>query len=297
MPMKIVICKNCQTRYLGKYCPNCGQKATVRRLNWRALWDNLACSITNADRGILFTIKELFTRPGYMMRNYLAGKRVNYFRPFSMLFVVAAAYLILSIYIFPERESLDPLSKVEKTTGSTQAKNSSRFVAKGGESDIGEAIAEFIFDLQEELGYVMDTPLTRYLIAQLIDHPVPRSILLLFSIALVMPLIFRRNGGRKYNYVEYLFIGAYMTCQRFLVDIVLLPYMYWIGSANFLLVVSYIGLTAWNHKQLFGMRWPAAIWKTLLLMIVAFFVVLILGAILLTLFLVGIIGVALLLKG
>lgn len=53
----------------------------------------LAYSFTHADRrGIFFTIKALFTRPGHMLREYILGHRANYFRPFPLLIILATLY-------------------------------------------------------------------------------------------------------------------------------------------------------------------------------------------------------------
>ncbi len=53
----------------------------------------LAYSFTHADRrGIFFTIKALFTRPGHMLREYILGRRANYFRPFPLLIILATLF-------------------------------------------------------------------------------------------------------------------------------------------------------------------------------------------------------------
>jgi hypothetical protein len=55
----------------------------------------------NLEDGFLFTFKELFWRPGYMIRDYLQGKRKPYFKPFQLLFVLGALYFILTRVIDP----------------------------------------------------------------------------------------------------------------------------------------------------------------------------------------------------
>jgi Protein of unknown function (DUF3667) len=48
------------------------------------------------DKGILFTTKELFTRPGHSIREFLDGKRVRHFKPISMVIILAGIYGFLS---------------------------------------------------------------------------------------------------------------------------------------------------------------------------------------------------------
>lgn len=113
--MKKTTCLSCETRFSGNYCPWCGQKATVGRLSRFTLFDDLFYSFTSMDRGFLFTIRELFTRPGHMMRDYLAGRRSCYYRPFAMLTVLAGVYLLLSLLLLPE-EAADPQAVTVSTS-------------------------------------------------------------------------------------------------------------------------------------------------------------------------------------
>ncbi len=126
-----------------------------------------------------------------MMRDYLAGRRSCYYRPFAMLTVLAGVYLLLSLLLLPE-EVADP----QAVTVSTSA---------GGISDRLPSWVVTLIDV-------------------LFRHPVTASLLLIFTAARVTPWVFRKEGGRRYNYVEYLFVGVYMASQRFVIDIVLLPY-------------------------------------------------------------------------
>lgn len=217
----------------------------MRRLSWRTLGNDLLYSFTSMDRGFVFTIKELFSRPGHMMHDYLGGRRQCYFRPFALIILLAAAYLLLKTLIFSAEET------VSTVVGSAAA-----FPA------VVDGAAAFSSPLRELIGTAL-------------RHPATLSLLLLFAIALMTPWVFRKDGGRAYNYVEYLFIGAYMSSQRFVADLVLLPYRLIPESAGwpeveFLLAPIYIGLTAWNYKQFFGMRWRRAIPKTIWLMILSF---------------------------
>lgn len=52
----------------------------------------------NFDKGILFTIKELFTRPGLAIKDFIKGKRVNYFKPISFLILVVGIYSFIFLY-------------------------------------------------------------------------------------------------------------------------------------------------------------------------------------------------------
>ncbi|MFI2743088.1 DUF3667 domain-containing protein [Zhouia sp. PK063] len=88
----VTVCKNCQHSFEGKYCNNCGQSAEVNRIGKGFIFRDLHSGLFNIDEGFLFTVKELFTRPGEAIHDFIKGKRVQYFMPVSMLLVLASLY-------------------------------------------------------------------------------------------------------------------------------------------------------------------------------------------------------------
>ena len=95
------VCLNCDTQFVGNYCPNCGQDSRTEKLTVKHIFTNFFSGFLNVDNGFLNTILCLFYRPGYMINDYLKGKRVNYFKPFQTLFVLATLYLILAHFLDP----------------------------------------------------------------------------------------------------------------------------------------------------------------------------------------------------
>src|SRR5689334_17205611 len=85
-----MVCKNCEGSFEGKFCSNCGQKADIHRITLKHLFHELFHAITHADKGILLLAKDLLTRPGYVAREYLDGKRKKYFNPLSFMVITAA---------------------------------------------------------------------------------------------------------------------------------------------------------------------------------------------------------------
>lgn len=82
-------CKNCHNHFKGNYCNNCGQKSGVKRFTLSNLLKVFLDGFLHMKSGLLFTIKELFVRPGEVLREYIAGKRVKYFNPFSYLVLIS----------------------------------------------------------------------------------------------------------------------------------------------------------------------------------------------------------------
>lgn len=88
-------CKNCDQTIQDdqSYCPHCGQKSDVTRLNFRQLIKDIWIAFSNTDEGFLLLIKELVYKPGKVARAYVSGRRKHYFNPFSYLAIMVAIAL------------------------------------------------------------------------------------------------------------------------------------------------------------------------------------------------------------
>ncbi len=111
-------CQNCGNTYTGNYCNRCGQDSKTGRFSFRYIIKNALGGLSNIDNGFWRTLIELLYRPGYMINDFIKGKRIHYFRPFQTLFVLAAIYILLvqlaNPYV-PQKET-PQLSKSEQLT-------------------------------------------------------------------------------------------------------------------------------------------------------------------------------------
>ena len=88
-------CSNCGYSFTGRICPQCGQAATWMRYTWRQMILNVLDIWGLGNRPMFRTLRELFTRPGYMVRDYLGGHRQFYFPPFKLL----AVSIVLVVFV------------------------------------------------------------------------------------------------------------------------------------------------------------------------------------------------------
>lgn len=74
----------------GKFCQSCGQAAkTHKRITLGVILHELPHQLFHLDHALPHTIIALLTRPGHAIREYLAGKRVKMYSPFTLLFMVS----------------------------------------------------------------------------------------------------------------------------------------------------------------------------------------------------------------
>jgi hypothetical protein len=107
-------CLNCNTPLISNYCAQCGQKASTHRYSIRHFIEHdVIHSIWHVDKGILFTLKQLFTRPGHSIREYIEGKRVGYFSFFTLLLLLLGFSVFLNNYKLVEMADIMPASSKE----------------------------------------------------------------------------------------------------------------------------------------------------------------------------------------
>ena len=88
------ICDCCGTSFRGNFCPQCGMKSTFARMNMK-LAVKESFRFMGFDPRLTLTTKELFWRPGYMMRDYMSGYAQFYYPPFNMLVITTLFFVIV----------------------------------------------------------------------------------------------------------------------------------------------------------------------------------------------------------
>lgn len=237
-------CKNCKHFFEGNFCNHCGQTANTHEINFKSIVHEIQHSIFHIDKGILYTTKELFQRPGQTIREYLDGKRVKHFKPFAYIFILSTIYALLTRLSHKSTFLTDFLDGFY--TGTTADKS---------KTDLGF------------LGEVVQWMSSHYAYTTLLIIPI---------ISLASYLCFYRT---KYNYFQHLILNSFVAGQRTVLFLILLPFTYFItdkeinGTIDTIKVYSGICLTFWIYYQFFNSSKPI---KRVLLTILTYFTMVIL---------------------
>ena len=90
-------CLNCGSPLSGKFCDNCGQKATVHRLQVKEIVSEFLLSPFHIENhGLPWTFLWLFTKPGEVIRKYVFGKRKLLYPAFRYLVLGGTIATIIS---------------------------------------------------------------------------------------------------------------------------------------------------------------------------------------------------------
>lgn len=243
------VCKHCGTEYVGGYCPKCSMPARWQRFNLKLLILNFMDIWGLGNRPMFRTIRDLFWRPGYMIKDYLRGHHLSYFPPFKML-AVWTVILVFLIWLIPHlfggaAETVTQSVGFEDTINVSEINNHN--------------ISSTSKTLFEQLDRVIE---------YLDDHMLYRIILQNILIVIAVKWAFRKYSD--FNYVETFISMIYINCQFLIIAIVealftwkvpemgdFVPYMMELGSLTIPLVLTY------DFHQLYDVSWKTALWRTI----------------------------------
>ncbi|TWF35683.1 uncharacterized protein DUF3667 [Chitinophaga polysaccharea] len=85
-------CLNCGTEVPERYCTHCGQENTVQHETFGHLVGHFVADIFHYDSQFLTTLKALIIKPGFLTREYMAGRRVRYVNPIKLYVFVSFVF-------------------------------------------------------------------------------------------------------------------------------------------------------------------------------------------------------------
>ena len=94
-------CHNCDRDFTGNYCPYCSQKAGEGPIGWDSVRKSVMEIWGLGSRSLPQTIGRLILRPGYLIGDYIDGRRQVSFPPVKMLFIVSVVVVFFIYYVLP----------------------------------------------------------------------------------------------------------------------------------------------------------------------------------------------------
>ncbi|HEV2352942.1 MAG TPA: DUF3667 domain-containing protein [Puia sp.] len=145
-------CLNCQATLYGRYCHVCGQENLEPKETVWHLVSHFFNDITHFDGKFFSTVKFLLRKPGFLSREYVAGRRASYLNPIRMyVFTSAIFFLILfalknprdmvNVNEKPDRERAADLRQMQ---ANLQQELASDGVDSAARQRIGEAVRQSV---------------------------------------------------------------------------------------------------------------------------------------------------------
>ena len=89
------VCLNCHADLHGRYCHECGQENLEPKETFWHLLTHFAYDVTHFDGKFFSSLKLLLFRPGFLSREYGAGRRAAYLNPIRMYVFTSAFFFII----------------------------------------------------------------------------------------------------------------------------------------------------------------------------------------------------------
>jgi hypothetical protein len=81
-------CENCNNQINGYFCSNCGQTAKLKRIDKHYISHELL-HLLHFEKGFFFNVRELLTRPGLSIKEFLHKNRNRHMKPVPFLILTA----------------------------------------------------------------------------------------------------------------------------------------------------------------------------------------------------------------
>ena len=99
-------CRNCGTPLAGKFCPECGQRSHTHVAPLREIAEDFARQQFGFDAKFLHSILPLLIRPGFLTREYCAGREERYVKPFRLYLFSSLLFFFLAAFMWPQGGNL-----------------------------------------------------------------------------------------------------------------------------------------------------------------------------------------------
>ena len=113
-------CHNCGIRLTGPFCAACGQKAVRLDIRLHDFFHEFVHEMAHVDGRIFQSILRLLTRPGYLTREYLQGRRVRWISPIRLYLIFSLVYFAASLSPAGNPVQLDTPAASERANAELQ---------------------------------------------------------------------------------------------------------------------------------------------------------------------------------
>ena len=104
-------CLNCGTTVDQRFCTHCGQENLEPKETVGHIIGHFFADITHFDSKLFITLKDLIIRPGFLTREYVAGRRMSYLNPIRMYIFISAMFFLT---LFAGKKEHEPVKESDQ---------------------------------------------------------------------------------------------------------------------------------------------------------------------------------------
>ena len=115
------ICLNCNANLYGRYCHACGQENLEPKESVWHLVNHFFQDVTHFDGKFFSTVKFLITKPGFLSKEYMLGRRASYLNPIRM-YVFTSAFFFVILFSLTSADKIMNLNENENDKNKPEKK-------------------------------------------------------------------------------------------------------------------------------------------------------------------------------
>ncbi len=231
-------CKNCDQKLNegDQFCSRCGQQVIRQRLSLKQILTDLLHIITNLERGLFFTVRELALHPYKVINEFISGKTKPYYGPlrFLILWVTVSVVVNISLGLFDQQQS-----------------TMTKFFMDPGDEEL-RAQQQKISDFFKKYANIV-------------------PLLIIPFNSLMSKWLLRKRGM---NYAEHLVMNAYLSGFTSILGVVYLLFFWGFSIPVFkgLMFTTLINYAyyCWTVKHLFSYKWIGTLLRSGLVLFFGF---------------------------
>jgi hypothetical protein len=151
------ICLNCNANLHGRYCHVCGQENLEPKESVWHLTTHFFNDITHFDGKFFSTVKLLITKPGFLSKEYMIGRRASYLNPIRMYVFTSAIFFLIFFSLSVGNKMVNfneenkPEAKESVSDWEKQKNILEKKLVSNSDKDVASEIKDSIDDLNEKI--------------------------------------------------------------------------------------------------------------------------------------------------
>jgi hypothetical protein len=261
-------CLNCGATVTGKFCSECGQENLDTHENFFHMAGHFLSDYFHFDSKFFRSLIPLFTKPGFLTKEYWQGRRVHYIHPLRLFFFVTILFVIASNFFYKhfevELKSViredSVLAKMDDAYLATLPDSAKFFVGKGRDSLTAKELRK------EKASDLRRMNKLRHGIDDVFNSTKYVTFLLLPIYALLFKLLYIRKKSFYVDHLVYMMhVQSFVYCILCFIFLLLLIVPLTLGmikQISLAIIFIYVSISL---RYLYHQPW----WRTILKAIIA----------------------------
>jgi hypothetical protein len=216
-------CLNCGADIFGKFCHICGQENLEPKESIWHLLNHFINDVTHFDGKFFSSLNYLITRPGFLSKEYMVGRRASYLNPIRMYLFTSAIFFLVFFSVFKNDVNNIGISfKADDISSFYKSRQQYDSLLKTGARNDNWLMRKLIYkSIELNSKYENNTARFISILSERFIHLIPQMLFFLLPMfALILKLIYRRK--KDFYYTDHLIFTLHFYIFIFIALMVIL---------------------------------------------------------------------------